>query len=328
MTATSIRRDNPTRRTAWPILRGIGGYLLVVALAVITVYVVIDLLPGDAATMRLGLDATPEQVAALRAQYGLDRPLAVRLSEWVLGVLQGDFGTLASTGTPITDVLWGPILRSGTLAGLAMIGILVVGLGGGLLAGLNTGRWPDRILSTTAVAIVGTPEFVIAAAGIALFSAWLGWLPAVSLVPADSGILSHPDILVLPVCVIVLMGSASVIRLTRPVIARQRASAHVEAARLSGLNPSTVLLRHLLPGAVAPTAQALASVVPYLVGGTVVVERAFGFPGVGSLLVQAVGTREVNLLMACAAIIITVAVAAYKIADAIGARICDSSGER
>ena len=159
------------------------------------------------------------------------------------------------------------------------------------------------------------PEFVVATGAVLLFASVLGWLPAVSLVPAGGSTLERPEILVLPVLTIVIVGSAMLIRLVRPVVAREAASAHVEAARLAGLHPARVLLRHLIPGALAPAAQASAVVVPYLVGGTVIVERAFSYPGLGSILVQAISNREQGLLMACALIVVPITVLAYRTAD-------------
>lgn len=185
------------------------------------------------------------------------------------------------------------------------------------MAGLDVGGWRDQVLSSAALAAICAPEFVVATAMVLLFSSILGWLPAVSLPPAGGGVLSRPEILVLPALTITIVGSATLLRLVRPVIARQAATPHVEAARLAGLAPLHVLWRHLLPGALAPAMQASAMLVPYLIGGTVIVERAFAYPGLGSVLVQAVSAREPGLLMACALVVVGVTVCAYRLADLV-----------
>ncbi|GAA2178946.1 ABC transporter permease [Brooklawnia cerclae] len=283
--------------------------------ALVVVFLLLDALPGDAASARLGQYATPEALTQLRAQYGLDRPVLERLANWLRGLASGDLGTTLLTNTQVAPILTSALGRTALLAALASIGIMVLGWGGAILAGSRSGSVLDRVLSSSALAAICTPEFVVATLLIVVFASVLGWLPAVSLVPADGGVLAHPEILVLPTLSIVIVGSGTLMRLVRPVIARQSVSLHVEAARLAGLSPARVLLRHLLPGAIAPAAQASAMIVPYLVGGTVVIERAFAYPGLGSLMVQAVSNREPDLLMACAGVVIALTVLAYRLAD-------------
>jgi peptide/nickel transport system permease protein len=285
------------------------------AAALALIFVALGLLPGDAATQRLGSDATPEALAALRESYGLDRPLPVRLWEWFTALATGDLGRTLVTDMPIGPMVASGLGRTAVLAGLAAIGIVVLGWGGAIAAGTRPGSRTDRILSSAALGVLCTPEFVVATMAVLVFASFLGWLPAVSLVPAGGGVFDKPQILVLPVLTIAVVGSGTLLRLVRPVIARQSGAAHVEAARLAGLSPARVLWRHLLPGALGPAMQASAMLVPYVVGGTVIVERAFAYPGLGSVLVQAVGNREPGLLMACSLVIVSVTVVAYRMAD-------------
>ena len=303
----------------------VAGWILLcvvwTAAALALIYVVLDLLPGDAATQRLGAEATPEALAALRASYGLDRPVAVRLWEWFAGALTGDFETTLTTGMPIGPMVASALGRTVLLAGLGAGGIALLGWGGAIAAGVRPGGRTDRVLSSAALAAICAPEFVVATAVVLLFASWLGWLPAVSLLPAGGGVLDRPEILVLPTLTIVVVGRGTLLRLGRPVVARQSGSPHVEAARMAGLSPARVLFRHLLPGALGPAAQASAMLVPYLIGGTVIVERAFAYPGLGSLLVQAVGTREPDLLLACALVVVGVTVVAYRLADGANDRV-------
>lgn len=283
--------------------------------ALALIFVALDLLPGDAATQRLGRDATPAALAELRSAYGLDRPLLERLTEWFAGLLSGDRGRTLATDMPIGPMVGNAFGRTAVLAALAATGIVVLGWGGAIAAGLHPDSRTDRVLSSAALGMLCAPEFVVATAAVLVFASWLGWLPAVSLLPAGGGVFDRPAILVLPVLTIALVGSATLLRLVRPVIARESGTAHVEAARLAGLSPARVLFRHLLPGALGPAAQASAMLAPYLIGGTVVVERTFAYPGLGGVLVQAVGSREPGLLMACSVVIVTTTVVAYRIAD-------------
>lgn len=285
------------------------------AAACALVFLVLDALPGDAASQRLGREATPRALATLRASYGLDRPVLLRLWEWVTGIMQGDLGRTLLTDLPIAPMLGSALSRTAVLAALAAAGITVLGWGGALAAGLRPGSWADRIASSSALAAICAPEFVVATALVLVLSSTLGWLPAVSLIPADGNLIDRPQVLVLPVLTITIVGSATLLRMVRPIVAHESGSAHVEAARLAGIAPIRVLAHHLLPGVLAPSLQASAMLVPYLVGGTVVVERAFAFPGLGSLLVQAVTARESALLMACSLVVIGLTVTAYRLAD-------------
>ena len=177
------------------------------------------------------------------------------------------------------------------------------------------------MVSTLALAVVGTPEFVVGFFLILVFATQLGWFPAVSLLPVGSGsMFDKPIIMVLPIVAISLIGACTLVRPVRAVVERENQTLHVESARLSGLPERRVIVKNLLPGIVAPVAQSAASVVPYLIGGTVIIESLFSFPGLGTLLVNAVLNREPDLLMACSTVVIAVSLAAFWIADGLGRR--------
>ena len=261
------------------------------------VFLTLEALPGDAATQRLGLQATPERVAELTQQYGLDKPVLYRFVLWCAHALQGDFGTVLASGLPVADAMVGPLARTGGIFAISLVLVIVVGTAGGIFAGLHGGKAADKIVSTLALAVVGTPEFVVGFFLILVFATQLGWFPAVSLI-----------------------GACTLVRPVRAVVERENQTLHVESARLSGLPERRVIVKNLLPGIVAPVAQSAASVVPYLIGGTVIIESLFSFPGLGTLLVNAVLNREPDLLMACSAVVIAVSLAAFWIADGLGRR--------
>ena len=171
------------------------------------VFLALEALPGDAATQRLGLQATPERVAELTQQYGLDKPVLYRFVLWCAHALQGDFGTVLASGLPVADAMVGPLARTGVIFAISLVLVIVVGTAGGIFAGLHGGKAADKIVSTLALAVVGTPEFVVGFFLILVFATQLGWFPAVSLLPVGSGsMFDKPIIMVLPIVAISLIG--------------------------------------------------------------------------------------------------------------------------
>lgn len=288
------------------------GALAKILLACLLVFLALEALPGDAASLQPG---TQEQAEELREQYGLDRPAILRFAEWLAGLPRGELGTVLVTGAPVAEVIGTPLGRTLMLMLIAGAGIALIGIGGGILAGVREGGGIDRTLSLGALAVICTPEFVVGTLLVLGFAVSLRWFPAVSLIPPGGTIWTNPAVLVLPAIAIMLVGSGVLLRQVRSVVQRQNRTVHVESARLAGLPERRVVFGHLLPGAYAPIGQVSAAVVPYLIGGTVVIETVFAFPGLGSLLVQAVRTREPELVLACALIVITITVAAYTLAD-------------
>lgn len=302
--------------------RLVGARLLVAAgllLAASTlVFWALALVPGDAASQVLGADATPQRLAALRQQYGLDEPVWRRYLDWLSGLARGDLGASVTSSRPVIDLVAGPAGRSAALAGVALLAVVVLGLGGGIAAGLQPLGRLDRVISSVSLVLVSVPEFVIASALILVLADGLGWLPSVSLLPSSGQVWDRPELLVLPALTVALLGSASVLRLVRAVVAAHAGSAHVEAAVVDGLPRRSVVGRHLLPGVVGPVAQSAATLVPYLVGGTVVVEQVFSYPGLGQLLVGAVAARDPLVVQGVCLLLAATTVLAYLLADVVG----------
>lgn len=300
---------------ARPLLTGVALLLAVSAL----LFTGVEVLPGDVATQVLGQNATPERVEVLRRQLSLDDPAPVRWARWVGGALTGDLGESATTGRSVSALI-GPYARNtAVLAGLAACGVVVLALGLGVLAGRQEGGPVDTTLSAAALVTVSVPDFVLAGLLVAGPALALGWLPAVSLVPADGSPLDRPEILVLPVLSVTVVGGAFAARLVRAVVVDAYRAPHVEAVRLAGVPERQVLTRHVLPSVVGPLAQVLAFTVPYLVGGTVVVERVFSYPGLGSLLVEQVAQRDAPVVEAVGLLLAGVVVLAFVLADLVTA---------
>lgn len=288
-------------------------------LAVISalLFAAVEVLPGDAARQSLGPTATPAQVQIRRAELGLDRPVLARYFDWVGGVVQGDLGTSLASQVPVRDLIAAPLGNTLVLAAIALVAVTILTLVGGLAAGSRPGGRRDVAISTTSLLVVSLPEFVIAGLLVSVFSWRLGWLPPVSLAPAGST-LGRPEVIVLPALSIVLVGGAFAIRLARATIADVGRQPHVEAARLQGIPERRVLMRYVLPNALGPIAQVLAFVVPFLVGGTVVVERFFDYPGLGKLLADSVSARDLPVVESIGLLLAAAVVASLLVADLIG----------
>jgi peptide/nickel transport system permease protein len=294
-------------------LAGVVGLLVLLSALV---FVGVDLLPGDPVTSRLGATATPERIAEARARAGLDHPLAERYLDWAGGLLRGDLGTSAS-GRPVTDVLSDRVANSALLAGLALVLLVPLSLALGTWAGLRAGRPGDRLVTTASLLVVAVPEFVTAGALVLVFAIGLGWLPAVSLVPAGTSPLAVPDVLVLPVVSLLLLGLAYAVRVIRAATAAVARAPHVEFARLNGAGRRD-LLRHAVLPAVLPVAVQVWLVTGVgLVGGAVLVESVFGYPGIGALLVSAVQTGDLPIVQALTMVLGAAMLLALVLADLV-----------
>ncbi len=177
----------------------------------------------------------------------------------------------------------------------------------------------DRLTTTATSATAAVPDFVLGGLMIAAFATWLDLFPAVSLVPVGSSPLDEPAILVLPAATLAVVGGSFGARLIRAVVADAVATPHVDAAIVAGLPERRVIVRHLLPTVIAPVAQVLASLVPYAVGGAIVVERLFGYPGIGSALVDQLAARDVTVVEAIGLLLTAVVLVALLLADIVGA---------
>jgi peptide/nickel transport system permease protein len=288
------------RRDRWVLRRLAAGLLIMVTVSVI-VFGATQALPGDAARAVLGSQATPERLAALRAQLGLDRPVPEQYWGWVSGLASGDLGTSLASGTPVGEIVSRRLSRSLVVLALAAAISFALACVLGVLAAARRDRLFDRALLLQSLVLVALPEFVIGMLLVILFAtAALQILPAVALIPPDASPLSHPRELVLPVLTLVLAIVPYLFRLIRGAMIDILDSPYVEMARLKGLPERTVLWRHALPNGLVPAIQASAIVLVYLLGGTVIVETLFGYPGLGAAFVDAVAFRDIPLIQALA----------------------------
>ena len=254
----------------------------------------------------------------MREELGLDDPAPLRYARWLGGVLQGDLGRSVRVDQSVADLIARPALNTAVLSAVAFAAISAAALVLAALGGVREGTRTAAAASGAALIAVSVPEFVIAALLVSVVALELGWLPAVSLVPSGGTPLDRPEILVLPVIALTAVGGAYGGRLIRAAVGDAARLPHVEAARLAGLPERRVLLRHLLPSAIPATAQILAFTIPFLIGGAVVIERIFAFPGLGSMLVERIGSHDAPVIEAIALLQAASMIAAFTIADLIG----------
>ncbi|ANY08117.1 ABC transporter permease [Pseudonocardia sp. HH130630-07] len=276
--------------------RLLTGAALLATLSLV-VFVGVDLLPGDPVTSRVGPGTAPDRIAELRHDLGLDRPVLARYGEWLAGLAHGDLGTSAS-GRPVADMLSDRPANSAVLAVAALLLLVPLSLGLGLWAAWHGGRTADRVVSAGALLLVSVPEFVVAGALVVVFAGTLRVLPAVSLLAAGESPLSRPEVLVLPVTSLLLVGLAYAVRVIRASAAATLAGPHVEFLRLSGVSPAVVLRRAVVPAVLPVAVQVWLVTGVSFAGGAVLVEKVFSYPGIGELLVTSVQSGDLPVVQA------------------------------
>lgn len=293
--------------------------LLIVSMIV---FAATEILPGDAATAILGRTASAENVAEVRELMGLDRPAHERYLEWLGGLLQGDLGNstagYAQGGElPIWNDVKGKIANSLLLAGLTALLMIPVALLLGVVAGLKAGRTTDHAISVGSLAVISLPEFVIGSLLILVFFAWLDVLPPVSLIPPGENPLAEPSKLVLPVLTLLGVTTAASARMVRAGMVDVLRANYVQMARLNGFREPLVVRRYVLRNALAPSVQVFAQNIQFLIGGIIVTEFLFSYPGLGKELVDAVNIRDVREVQSLAMLIAALYIGLNLIADLV-----------
>jgi peptide/nickel transport system permease protein len=287
--------------------------LLVVSLLI---FLVTQALPADPASAILGREATPEALAAIRADLGLDRPWYVQYLDWLGGVLTGDFGTSYATRMPVAEYLGSRVGYSFFLMAVAALASIPLSILVGSYAALKRDKKFDTSSSIGTLVLAAMPEFVVGTLLIILFATTVfQWLPAVTYLPPGTAPWQDLDGIILPVATLVISVSPYVARVMRAAMVEVLESDYVEMARLKGMPERTVLWRHSLPNAIGPTLQVIALNLAFLAGGVIVVERLFNYPGIGSALADAVRSRDMPVVQFLALIIAGVYVVTNLLAD-------------
>jgi peptide/nickel transport system permease protein len=285
------------------LLKRVGTILFTLFVVSLLVFGITQVLPGDAAVMMLGENATAEQLAAVRQRLGLDEPILIQYLRWLAGVLRGDLGVSLRTGLPVTQMMLPAFGRSLLLAFLSIGLMLLIAIPLGILAALRRGGPTDLGVSLASYVGVSLPEFVTATLVLlTLANPAFGFFPATGFVPLSESFWSGLHHLVLPVLTVSVILIAHVMRMVRSELVDVLQTDYVRAAHLKGLSRRRVLFRHALRNALLPTITIVALDVGYLLGGIIVVEEIFAFPGIGRELIVAIQARDLPAIQAGALI--------------------------
>jgi peptide/nickel transport system permease protein len=305
------------------VLRRLGAGLLTLFIVSVLIFLCTSVIPGDAVTVILGKNGTPETVAELQHRLGLDAPLYEQYLSWLRGMLQGDLGDSAvalaqhQPDPSIASTIKDPLVNSLILGTITAILLIPLTLLLGALAGINADRWLDHVISLPSLVLAGLPEFVTGALLVYVTFTVLDILPPVSLVAPGASPLSTPKILVLPVATLLIVAVGSGVRQVRLGMIEALQADCIMFARLNGVAERRTLIRYGMRNAVAGSVQTLAQNLQYLVGGIIVVESVFAYPGIGIYLVNAVVARDANKILAAAIILAALYTVINIVADLI-----------
>ena len=302
-----------------PIIGLVAGRILLSVLTLLIVslivFAVLEVLPGDVASRILGRDATPEALELLRAKLGLNDPAPVRYLHWLGGLLSGDFGQSLVSSRPVTDILAPRIYNTVLLSLYAFLLYLPLTVLPALIQAVRRDRPVDHALSIITLVLLSMPDFLLATILLFTFVVLVPILPAISLVDHSSSALDYLRAMTLPALTLAIVMAVYAVRMLRDNLIEVLDSDYVRMAELKGLSAKRVLLRHALPNALVPTLNVTALNLAYLVGGVVVVEKVFSYPGFGSLLVDSLQLRDLPVIETTVMIAALVYVGANLIAD-------------
>lgn len=291
--------------------------LLLLWAASLLIFAGTQILPGDVAQSILGQSATPQALANLRAELGLNEPAYQRYFSWLAGAVQGDLGTSLTNKRDIATAMGQRLGNTLFLAFWAAVIAVPLAILLGLVAVRYQGRWPDRLISGSTLATVSVPEFLLGYIVIFFLAVQYRVFPSVSTVYDSMSLLEKLNAIALPVIVLVLTVLGHMMRMTRAAILNVMQSAYVETAELKGLSPFTVIARHAFPNAIAPVVNVVMLNLAYLVVGVVVVEVVFVYPGMGQYLVDHVSKRDVPVVQACGLVFAAVYIGLNLVADVV-----------
>jgi len=265
----------------------------------VLVFVGTAVLPGDVAEIVLGQAATPESLAAYRAERGLDQPLVFQYIDWLGGMLTGDLGISKAGGASISSLIGGRLGNTMFLAAVVAAIAVPLSVALGLLAAMHPGTWIDRTLSVGTMSLISVPEFFIATFMVLILAVQLHWLPAIAHISPEDDWLKQLRGLAMPMIVLIIVVAAQMIRMTRAGILNVMNSPYIEMAILKGVPRTRIILRHAFYNAIGPIVNVIALNLAYLVSGVVIVETIFAYPGLAKLMIDGVQTRDLPLVQAC-----------------------------
>jgi len=277
----------------------------------------VEVLPGDLADSILGQGATPETVKVFRTELGLDKPAYLRYLDWLGGIITGDLGVSLASKREISELVGIRLTNTIFLGGFAAAIAVPLSLFLGILAALFRNSFYDRAINTFTLTTISFPEFFVSYILILFFAIKLGWFPGISNISTELSFGEKLYRSLLPATTLTLVVVAHMMRMTRAAIINLLASPYIEMARLKGIKPMRIILRHALPNALAPIVNVIALNLAYLVVGVVIVEVVFVYPGLGQLMVDSVSKRDIPVVQACSMIFASVYILLNLLADII-----------
>jgi peptide/nickel transport system permease protein len=292
-----------------------GGYLLkrllmlppVLLGVTVIVFLVMALIPGDPAMAILGTYATPENLAQVRLELGLNHPLPIRYLFWLNAVLHGNLGWSYILHKPVVDEVMARLGPTMLLAGASLVLCAIVGIPLGIIAAVRQNAWEDKLITVTVLVGVSTPSFWLGMLLILWFAVRLQWLPDGGMYDlfGDGGIVDLLTHLALPAITLAAVPAAVLVRLTRTAMLEVMRQDYVRTARAKGVRESRVILRHVFGNALVGVIPILGIEAGYVLGGAVYVETVFQWPGIGQMLVNAISTRDILLVQAGVLVVAT-----------------------
>ncbi|MGH2524842.1 MAG: ABC transporter permease, partial [Anaerolineales bacterium] len=294
------------------------GLALITLLAVsMIIFWAVEWLPGDTATRILGRDATPERVAVIRKQLHLDEPPWARYLRWLRGFVRGDWGESLTARRPVADFVLTRLRNTLVLAGLTLAVYVPLSLSLGIITAVYRRRWFAVALSALALAGTALPEFVTGIVLIVVFAVALPWFPPLALIDRAQSLPELLHTLALPTVTLTAAMTAYAVRMMQSSLSTVLESEYVRMATLKGLSPARVIVFHALPNALGPALRVTVINVAWLIGGVVLVENVFNFPGIGQLLVDSIRLLDTPVIEAVAMITAGVYIAANLAADLV-----------
>lgn len=286
------------------LIRRISFIILTLFLASIIIFSVTQLLPGDVAGIILGQFATEQALINLREELGLNRPLHVQYLDWAGSFIRGDWGNSLTSRLPVRPMVMQRLGNSAMLAGLALLIYVPLGIFFGVIAALKRDKWPDQLISGISMAFVGLPEFVSGLLLITFLAIGTGWFPANSSIDVDSTFSEALPYLILPAITVSLTGLGYIARMTRSGTIDVLRTDYVRAADLKGLPARQVLIKHVLRNSLLPTVTVVAMGIGWLLGGLIVTEAVYGYPGLGRLIVYGIQRQDLPIIQASSMIVV------------------------
>jgi peptide/nickel transport system permease protein len=297
------------------VLNRLGLGVLTLFAASVLIFVGTEILPGDLASAILQNTATPEALAKMRLDLGLNQPAYIRFFHWMFAVLHGDFGKSLANNRDVLTEIAPRFANTMFLATYAAIVAVPLAIGLGLLAAIRQGGVFDRLVNVVTLMTISVPEYFLAYLLIKYVAVDLGWFPSLATVSSDTPFFDRLYIAFLPMVTLVLVIIAHMMRMTRASVLAVMASPYIEMAILKGLTKSRIVVRHALPNALAPIISVVALNLAYLIVGVVVVETVFVYPGLGQLMVDEVSKHDVPVVQACGLIFAATFIVLNMIAD-------------